>query len=257
MNVVIVGSGNTATVLSAVIHKADHTIVQVVSRNIDNARSLASLYNASSATLTDPQFEDADIYIVALNDAALDNDNIQKIPALKDKLVVHTAGAISIDALKSCSNTYGVLYPLQTLSKFTDHIPQIPFLVSGNNKETLHRIMGFAKSISDNVSEANDAERLNYHVAAVFVSNFANHMFALAELFCQKEKLEFKNLLPLINEVNERVNHHSPYLTQTGPAMRDDVFTLNRHLQALLAHPDLKYIYLKMSESIIKVHGKR
>jgi hypothetical protein len=61
----------------------------------------------------------------------------------------------------------------------------------------------------------------------------------------------------MMNEINERVNHHSPYLTQTGPAMRDDVFTLNRHLQALSAHPDLKYIYLKMSESIIKVHGKR
>jgi len=39
--------------------------------------------------------------------------------------------------------------------------------------------------------------------------------------------------------------------------MRDDIFTLNRHLQALTANPELKYLYLKLSESIIKLHGKR
>jgi len=255
MKIVMIGSGNTATVLCSILQKADHEIVEVVSRNIDNAMALASLYNASSGLLTDPQFLEADFYIIALNDAAL--DNIERIPALKDKLVVHTAGAVSIDALKICSTTYGVLYPLQTLSKFTDHIPEIPFLVDGSNKETLDRILGLAKSLSNNVSEAHDKERLNYHVAAVFVSNFANHMYALAEIFCQKERLEFKNLLPLVNEINLRVNQHSPFLTQTGPAIRDDVFTLNRHLQALSAHSHLKYIYLKMSDSIIKIHGKR
>src|SRR6187551_3013167 len=119
MKIVMIGSGNTATVLCSILHKADHEIIEVVSRNIDNAMALASLYHASSGLLTDPQFLEADFYIIALNDAAL--DNIERIPALKDKLVVHTAGAISIDALKICSTTYGVLYPLQTLSKFTDH----------------------------------------------------------------------------------------------------------------------------------------
>ncbi|MEO5650259.1 MAG: Rossmann-like and DUF2520 domain-containing protein [Ginsengibacter sp.] len=255
MKIVMVGSGNTATVLCVLIQKAGHEIVQIVSRNIDNARGLASLYNASSTVLTDTHFAEADIYIVALNDAAL--DHMERIVALKGKMVVHTAGAVSINALKECSNTYGVLYPLQTLSKFTEHVPEIPFMVDGNTQEVLHRVLGIAKSLSGNVTEASDTERLNYHVAAVFVSNFANHMFALGELFCQKERIEFKNLLPLINEVNKRVNSYSPFLTQTGPAMRDDIFSLNRHLQALSPYPDLKYMYLKLSESIIKVHGKR
>ncbi len=255
MKVVMVGSGNTATVLCAKIKEAGHEIVQVISRNIDHARELAQIYQASSDVLTLQQFADADIYIVALNDSTL--ESIEGITAFKDKLVVHTAGAVSINALKSCSGSYGVLYPLQTLSKFYDHLPEIPFLVDGNNVETMHRILGFAKTLSGTVIEANDTERLNYHVAAVFVSNFANHMYALAEIFCQKERLEFKTLLPLINEVTQRVSQYSPFLTQTGPAMRDDVYTLNRHLQALAAHPELKYVYLKLSESIIKIHGKR
>jgi len=255
MRVVMLGSGNTGTVLSKVIFNAGHEIVQVVSRNEENARALASNYNASTAPLNAATFSDADIYIVALNDAAL--DHIENIPALRDKLVVHTAGAVSINSLKDITSTFGVLYPLQSLSKFTDSIPEIPFLVDGNNQEIMHKVLGFAKTLSGSVIEANDAERLNYHVAAVFVSNFTNHLYALAELFCNKERLNFNNLLPLIDETTQRAKTLSPFLTQTGPAIRDDIYTLNRHLQALASTPDLKYVYLKLSESIIKQHGKR
>lgn len=254
MRVVMLGSGNTATVLSELIAKAGHDIVQIASRNEEHAKTLASSYLATATSLNSDGFADADIYIVALHDAALDHFDIT---GLKNKLVVHTAGAVSINALKDTSSTFGVLYPLQSLSKFTEHIPEIPFLVDGNNQETLHRVLGFAKTLSNKVIEANDTERLNYHVAAVFVNNFTNHMYALAEIFCAKERLDFKNLVPLIDETNLRVKEISPFLTQTGPAIRNDIFTLNRHLQALSSNPELKYIYLKMTESIIKSHGSR
>lgn len=255
MKIVMVGAGNTATVLCVLLKKAGHDIEQVISRSLENAKLLADKYNTQYAGLSAPGFADADIYIIALHDAAL--DHIGKYSALKDKLIVHTAGSVSINVLKECTHTYGVLYPLQSVSKTTDYIPEIPFLVDGNNQEILHRIIGLAKSLSPLVMEANDTERMNYHVSAVFVSNFTNHMFALAEQFCKSERLDFKILLPLINEVTVRVNKYSPLLTQTGPAIRDDIFTLNRHLQALTSHPELKYVYLKMSESIIKFHGKR
>jgi len=254
MNVVILGSGNTATVLCKIISKAGHKIVQIASRNEQNAKILAESYSAVASGLEVSQFEPADIYIVALQDVAL--DHIEKFTGLKNKLVVHTAGAIPIDALKNISDTYGVLYPLQTLSKNSKHIPEIPFLVDGNSAQTLYTIKDFAKTLSDNVQHANDKERLNYHVAAVFVSNFTNHLYVLAEVFCKKSDLDWQSLFPLMNETTTRAQEISPFLSQTGPALRDDIFTLTRHLQALSSHPDLKYIYLKLSESIIKLHRK-
>jgi len=254
MKVVIVGSGNVATVLSTLIQKAGHEIVQVVSRNRDHAISLASRYNADAVSLHEPEFAPADIYIIVLNDAAL--DSVEKLSALKNKFIVHTAGSVSKDVFKNISSTYGVLYPLQTLSKITEQIPEIPFLVEGNNKETLHQIIGFARTLSEKVIPVTETERLHYHIAAVFAGNFTNHMYALAENFCEKEKIDFKNLLPLINEVTLKVNNNSAYEIQTGPAMREDIFTINRHLQALSAHADIKYLYLKLSESILKFHEK-
>ena len=49
-------------------------------------------------------------------------------------------------------------------------------------------------------------------------------MYAIAESFCEKEKIDFKNLLPLINEVTLKVNSNSPHDVQTGPAIREDIF---------------------------------
>jgi predicted short-subunit dehydrogenase-like oxidoreductase (DUF2520 family) len=251
----MLGSGNTATVLSNLISKNGHQIVQVVSRKEENARALASVYGASIALPDAVQFAEADMYILALNDAAL--EHLDKIPGIRNKFIVHTAGAISINVFKDISSTYGVLYPLQSLSKYVEDLPEIPFLIDGNTTENLHRVLGFAKTLSDKVIEADDAKRLDYHVSAVFVNNFTNHLYAMAELFCKKEGIDFEALYPLIDETTKRVKSNSPFLTQTGPAIRDDIFTLNRHLQALTSHPELKYIYLKLTESIIKQHGKR
>jgi len=254
MRVVILGSGNVATVISSLIQKAGHEILQIASRNRDHAAILASKYNADAVSLIEPEFASADIYIVALHDASL--DSLEKINGLKNKFVVHTAGSVSKDVLKNISSTYGILYPLQTLSKITEQIPEIPFLVEGNNKEALHQITEFARTLSNKVISVNETERLHYHIAAVFAGNFTNHMYAIAESFCEKENIDFKNLLPLVNEVTLKVNNNSPHDVQTGPAMREDIFTINRHLQALSSFPDIKYLYLKLSESILKFHEK-
>lgn len=254
MKVVILGSGNVATVISSLIQNGGHQIVQIASRNRDHAAILASKYKADAVSLIEPEFASADIYVVALHDASL--DSLEKLNGLKNKFVVHTAGSVSKDVFKNISSTYGILYPLQTLSKIAEQIPDIPFLVEGNNKETLHQITEFARTLSNKVISANETERLHYHIAAVFAGNFTNHMYAIAESFCEKQNIDFKNLLPLVNEVTSKVNNNSPHDVQTGPAMREDIFTINRHLQALSPFPDIKYLYLKLSESILKFHEK-
>jgi len=255
MKIVIVGSGNVATVLSALIYKAGHEIMQVVSRNVDHAVILASKYNVEGVAMTRPEFAEADLYIIALSDAAL--SSIDNISALSNKFLVHTAGSVSMEIFSKISTNYGVLYPLQSLSKSITTIPKIPFLIEGNSPETRDQLMKFAGTISEEVISANESERLNYHIAAIFTSNFTNHLYAVTEEFCSKERIDFKNLLPLINEVTLRINNNSPYDVQTGPAIREDIFTINRHLQKLTSFPDLKYLYLKLSESILKLHDKK
>ena len=255
MKVVLVGSGNVATVMGKVIHNAGHEIVQVLSRNENHAKALAQIFKCSSGSFKSTTYKDADLYLLAITDTAL--YHLDQYVQLANKLVVHTAGSVSKEVLKNISSNYGIIYPLQSLIKDAEEIPEIPLLVDGSSPEITNVIIEFSKTLSNNVAVADDKERLKFHVAAVLVNNFTNHLFAMGDEFCKKENIAFEKLFPLIDETIRRVKIHTPQSVQTGPAIREDIYTLGKHLQILSSHPDLKYLYLKLSESILKLHQKK
>jgi predicted short-subunit dehydrogenase-like oxidoreductase (DUF2520 family) len=250
MQIVIIGSGNVATVLGRLCKRNGHEIIQVISRQAAHAKVLAEEMECAYTDYTGKLNDGAGLYLVAVADIAL--QQLNRSFNLGNALIVHTAGSVSKDVLQDISVNYGVLYPLQSLRKEMTYTPDIPFLIDGNTQETITLIEDFAKTLSVNVTQTTDAERLKLHVAAVVVSNFTNHLYTLAEAFCTRENIDFSLLAPLIKETAERVQTISPALVQTGPAARKDVFTLDKHLQMLANHPALKYIYLKLTDSIMK-----
>ncbi|MBL7703827.1 MAG: DUF2520 domain-containing protein [Ferruginibacter sp.] len=250
MKIVIIGSGNVATVLGRLCKKRQHEMVQVVSRNAAHAKILANELNCAYADYDEKLNESADIYIIAVADTALQEMNSRL--HLGNKLTVHTAGSVSKEVLKDISHNYGVLYPLQSLRKEMQYETDIPFLIDGNTADAITLLEDFASTLSATITKATDDERLKLHVAAVMVSNFTNHLYALAEDFCKKEGVDFGLLIPLIKETAERIQQFSPADVQTGPAVRNDIFTIDKHLRILTEHPQLKYMYIKLTDSIMK-----
>lgn len=250
MKIVIIGAGNAASVLGRRIKNAGHEVLQVFSRQVAIANVLADELRCSFTTSFYGINQSADIYIIALPDAVLATigDNLH----LGNKLAVHTAGSVSKDVLKSVTENYGVLYPLQSLRKENkDSSIEIPLLVDGNNENSMNAIESFAKSISPLVGKTNDEERLKLHVAAVIVNNFTNHLYSLAEDYCHAEKVDFKMLQPLMEETAMRLRNHSPGDMQTGPAERKDNLTIENHLKLLAGYPKLHELYLLFTKSIM------
>jgi uncharacterized protein DUF2520 len=62
-------------------------------------------------------------------------------------------------------------------------------------------------------------------------------------------------LLPLIEEVVNRLRVFNPAEMQTGPAIRGDVSTIQKHLSLLKDFPQLKNVYEMMSESILAIRS--
>ena len=249
MKICMVGSGNVATVLSKLMKQRGHDVVQVLSRHAAHAEILAAETGASSAgDFSIPPRAEAEIIIIAVSDSALTSGNFP----LKTggKLVVHTAGSVARNVLDPLSSRNGILYPLQTLRKGLQTIPQIPFLIDGSDEEVKKNLKDFAMSLSSLVQVAGDEERLKLHTAAVIVNNFTNHLYALASEFCAGEELDFNLLHPLIKETAARIDHISASEAQTGPAARNDLKTISVHLELLEKHPALKEIYRLLSESI-------
>lgn len=250
MRVVIIGAGNVATVLGRKIKKAGHNIIQVVSRSISSAKTLADELGCNATNNFAEVDKTGDLFLVAMSDSAL-NELKEKIN-VGDKIVVHTAGSINKDVLKDVSTNYGVIYPLQSLRKENkDDNIIIPLLIDAINNYSIELINEFAKSISPVVSYTQDEQRLKLHVGAVLTSNFSNHLYCLALDYCNKENIDFSLLQPLIEETAARLKEYSPCDMQTGPAERKDVITLDKHLRLLTAHPKLRTLYLRMTDSIM------
>jgi len=248
MKVVIIGSGNVATILGRLMKKGGHQIIEVYSRQADHAQLLADELQCGFTDKIEQIDKGADIYLFAIADSAY--GTLDTRFKFGDKLALHTAAAVPISVLKNVSSNYGILYPLQSLRKEMGTIPDIPLLIDGNTEDTRADIESFALTISSVVNITNDEERLKLHVAAVFVSNFTNHLYALAFTYCKKEALDFSLLYPLINETAQRLSRYSPVEVQTGPAARKDTVTIDKHLKLLSNYPELKYLYAKLSDSI-------
>jgi predicted short-subunit dehydrogenase-like oxidoreductase (DUF2520 family) len=252
MRTVIIGSGNTATVLGKKFLLSGHEVLQVLGRNREAVSELAGKLKCSFSTDPGQANRNADIYVMAIADDAI--AEVARNLALDKKLVVHTAGSVSKDVLQACSRNYGILYPLQSLRKEIEAVPEIPFLVDGNTPDDLAVISEFAQSLSPVVRKADDEQRLKIHLAAVMVSNFTNHLYALADQYCRQEGIGFDILLPLISAIAERVRHVEPRSVQTGPAVRHDTRTIDKHLELLNEHPGLKAFYELFTKSIGKMY---
>jgi predicted short-subunit dehydrogenase-like oxidoreductase (DUF2520 family) len=247
MRVTLIGAGNVATVLGKKIMHSGHTIVQVYNRNIDHAKALANELSAEAVREID---DNADMYIVAVADDALQNIFAWLKPV--NGFIVHTAGSVSIDVLKDMSPNYGVLWPLQSVRKETANAPLLPVLIDANNPWNKMKLKGFAQSFADTVAEANDDERKKLHLAAVVTNNFSNYIFSLTEKYCVEEGIDFKLMIPLLTETVSRMHDRSPAELQTGPAVRNDVSTIEKHRELLQGYPVLLEVYDFFTDRIKK-----
>lgn len=249
MKLSIIGSGNVATVIGKKLLQQGFEMVEVYSRNINNAESLAKVLSAKAINDIQQINLEADAYIIAVADKAL----MELAPTLHlpNKLVLHTAGSVSIEVLKQCSNQYGVLYPVQSMRMGMDMATPIPFLIDGSNEAVLQQIEQLAFAISNKVAKGNDEQRLKLHVAAVFVCNFVNFMYLQSASFCEKEGIDFSLLQPLMEETANRLRHAHPAEVFTGPAVRGDKLTIEKHVQVLSAYPHMQELYQRLTDSII------
>lgn len=248
MKIVIIGTGNTATVLGRKLKSSGHDILQIFGRDSTAASELAYELDTESTNYWNIVNRNADIYILAVSDMAI-GEVLNEVD-LRNKIVVHTAASVSKEVLKQASSHYGVFYPLQSLKKDIGYTPDIPVIIDASDEKTGKMLELLAYSISDRVIQAGDEQRLKLHLAAVFCNNFVNHLYVLTEQYCKKEGLDFYMLIPLIKETAARLENISPSFSQTGPAIRNDVNTIEKHRKQLEHYPQLSKFYEIFTESI-------
>lgn len=252
MEIILVGTGNVARVLGRKLKAAGHNILQVYGRTITAAEHLARLVDAIATDQPAAISRNADLVIFAVSDDAIAGlSNALNFP---NSLVVHTAGSVPAGVLANSSPRYGVLYPLQSLRPQFPDEGNIPFLLQASNELDLQLLASLVEAMEANWQAATDDSRLNMHLAAVWVNNFPNLLFSIAYDWCREHQLDFHLLQPLMLETVTRLDGQDPVHWQTGPAIRKDEATMNRHLALMTQHPDWQDLYRKIS-TLIQDHA--
>ena len=211
ISILIIGKGNVAHHLNKVFSIIDD--VQVA--------------NISSRNLK--QIPNADVTFIAVSDDAIASVSSK----VKNNFVVHVSGSVAIESLKNTTRK-GVFYMLQTFSKNKEiDFKKVPFCLEAENNEDLNKLKFLAEKIGNDIYIINSRQREALHVAAVFVNNFTNYLYIIGNDICKKNNIPFEILHPLILETASKIQSLSPLKSQTGPAIRNDKKTIEKHLNLL------------------------
>ena len=248
-NIVIIGAGNVATHISRHFHARGQRISCIYSRTEESAKALAGELETEGTADPEQVPQKAEFYILCVPDRAVADVTRQFMDC--DGIWLHTAGSLAMNVFQGTKEDFGVLYPLQSLSRDRKiRIGHIPFLVEASSSLVLEKIMDLAFTISERVEEADSQNRLKFHLAAVFANNFSNHMVHVAQQILEEDRLEPGLLEPLLEETFQKLRELEADRAQTGPAVRGDKETMNKHIELLKGHPEWEKLYTFISRDI-------
>ncbi len=132
----------------------------------------------------------------------------------------------------------------------------LPFFIETSDiigDETLKKI---AETIGSKVYPVDTEHRKMIHLAAVFVNNFTNHMLTTGMEIAARSGFSFDVFEPLIKETISKAMDNGPENSQTGPAVRNDINIIEKHLDLLSFSPESKSVYREITRSIRKYYNK-
>lgn len=255
MKVFIIGSGNVAFSLGQAIFRAGHEICGVYGRSIEKALLLSKKLHCKYFEELNTIPKNCDVYLLAVSDDAIAHLSA-KIPQTKG-VIAHTSGTTPLSSLGKITDT-GVFYPVQTIkNNFPRSFKKIPFCLEGSNERSLKKLMELAGSISNELYQLNSKQRMILHLSAVFTNNFNNHLLSIARDLLRHYHLPDQLLIELARATVINAFEGEPYSSQTGPAVRNDVKTIDKHLEMLKKHPGRQQIYRQLTDDIINVHNNK
>jgi len=257
MDVSFIGSGNLAWHLAPALDNAGYIVREVYSPNASHAEELTErLYQATVKPSLDFSSSQSRLFIIAASDDSIEGITTELILP-DDSTLVHTSGSQPLSLLQfAAAQNTGVFYPLQTFSK-TKRVDfkTVPLFIEASDQEAERLLLTMGKAISQKVKKISSEERKALHVAAVFASNFPNHMLTLSKKVMSEHGLDFEWLKPLISETINKALTVGPEHAQTGPAIRNDLEVLDRHVEFLQDDERAAELYRVISQHIIDMYG--
>lgn len=250
MKFAVIGCGNVAWHYSKMWMQAGHECLFGFSRNAEHFTEKMTPLGISYVPMTHWP-EQPDAVLVAVPDDQI----LQVAQSIDPKItVIIPSGSFDIHALRHPKKMviWGIYSFLHGKEMDYDLVPFCVEACDDTAKQQLHTLMA---PWSTQIHMTSQVHRTKAHMAAVFSNNFVSTLYTIAFDILEQEHLPPSLLLATIQQLAEKVKTETPNHLQTGPAKRNDLQTLQKHLLLLNDQPEQQEIYRLLSNYILTKYG--
>jgi predicted short-subunit dehydrogenase-like oxidoreductase (DUF2520 family) len=258
-----IGAGRVGRVLARVFHNRGFRISMIIDRDLPKALACQKECEAmgSSSDSGELTSETSILFITVPDD---------EIPGVVEKLsrqssfgkgtvITHTSGLLSSSILSTIQQPNVALNSVHPCFSFTegyqDSLEGVYFAVEGNVHgyqklcELIHAIGGKTFSIAQE-------KKSLYHAACTIASNYLVALFGYAEALMNTIDADngMSYLYPLIEGTMENIHKKGLKNALTGPIIRGDIGTVEKHLSAL-HHENQEFVlpYIALGEWALNI----
>ncbi len=258
-----IGAGKVGAALGKYIKNRGFCLSGYWSRTYAHAADSAEFTDSRAFEALDELVRASDIIFITVADRAI-AEVAEKIAALgtdlDGKTFCHTSGALSSEVLDPVRKRGAKICGAHMLTAvsgrdcdFSDSF----FTVEGECGE----IAEILKACGNRYKRIDPKDKVKYHAAAVFASNF---VVGLADTACDlldrcgfSEREALDALAPLMENNVKNIIKKGAKAALTGPVSRGDLVTVERHLECLKDTHPAKEIYEVMTGALKNMCGKK
>ncbi len=249
----VVGAGNVGTGLALALREAGAVMAGVYNRSPERAHAASVLLGIEvDVGLFGKGLSEANVVLVAVRDEAVGDVGkaLAESGMLADETVVaHTAGSLPAAALGDLgSASSGSLHPIVACTspeQAAKGLVGAAYALEGDEL-ALAALGGIVRLLQGRAVTISAAAKPRYHASLVLASNLLTALLHVA--LCEAEAAGFHDreaVLQLAEGAVDLVLALGPERALTGPLVRGDVATVERHLASLA--PEARDVYKVLS----------
>lgn len=242
--IIFIGSGKVAHTLIPSLIEKNYPVKGIISKSLKPAERLAKKYQIRFCSNHISKIPDViNIFIIAVPDnqiksvaGELSNLDLH----FKSSLFIHTSGSENTDALKALEKKGGMTASFHIMQTFPAlkkvDITNSFAAIETNNSIAEKYLFSLVRSLRLKGFKLSKEDKVYYHLAGVFASNFLNANLFSSEKMLRNTGLErnqYDLLEPILKAALANIKNSGVGNSLSGPVERGDYLTISKHISAI------------------------
>lgn len=263
LTIAIVGPGNLGSAMARALLAAGYRVREIVHRggtSAKRARALAREIGARDVIASEARFN-AEIVWICVADGAIAACAAELAKAAKwvGKIAFHSSGALSSRELKQLKRrgaAVASVHPMMTFVRSVrPDLQGVTFAIEGD-APAVRAARRIVRDLGGRAVLIDARRKPMYHAFGAFTSPLIVATIAAAEQVARKAGLDQVSaraaIAPILRQTVENYFERGPAGAFSGPLVRGDVETVQRHLDVLRVLPEARAAYVALARSAIK-----